>query len=48
MQDVILDFSLNEHLKFLFRFTVLFKVVDADGNGVLSEEEFRSLLMDRM
>ena len=48
MQNVLLDFSLHEHLKFLFRFTVLFKMVDSDNNGVLSEEEFRSLLLERM
>ncbi len=37
LQKTILDFQLHEHLKFLFRFTVEFKLVDSDSNGVLSE-----------
>ena len=48
MQNVLLDFSLHEHLKFLFKFTVLFKMEDSDGHGILSEEGFRNLLMARM
>ena len=48
MQNVLLDFSLHEHLKFLFKFTVLFKMEDSDGHGILSEEGFSNLLMARM
>ena len=48
LQKTILDYQLHEHLKFLFRFTVIFKLVDQDGNGVLSEEEFKILLLDKM
>jgi Ca2+-binding EF-hand superfamily protein len=48
LKKTILDYQLHEHLKFLFRFTVIFKLVDQDGNGVLSEEEFKTLLLDKM
>ena len=48
MIRTVLDFQLHEHLKFLFRFTVVFKLVDQDGNGILSEEEFRLLLLERL
>ena len=41
---VILDFQLQEHEKFLSAFTTLFKELDADNNGILSEDEFRELL----
>jgi hypothetical protein len=39
--SAVLDYQLHEHLKFLFRFTVLFKLVDHEGRGTLSEEQFR-------
>lgn len=41
---VILDFQLQEHEKFLSAFTTLFKELDVDNNGILSEDEFRELL----
>ena len=34
---IILDFQLQEHEKFLSRFTQLFKSVDHDNNGVIDE-----------
>jgi len=41
---VILDFQLQEHEKFLSAFTTLFKELDVDINGILSEDDFRELL----
>lgn len=43
-QKTILDFQLQEHEKFLFKFTQLFKECDSDNNGVISEEEFKALI----
>ena len=43
-QKTILDFQLQEHEKFLFRFTQIFKEVDSDNNGIINEEEFRELI----
>ena len=43
-QKIILDFQLQEHEKFLFRFTQLFKEVDIDNNGIINEDEFRELV----
>jgi Ca2+-binding EF-hand superfamily protein len=43
-QKIILDFQLQEHEKFLSKFTRLFKAVDFDGNGAINEQEFRELL----
>ena len=43
-QKVILDFQLQEHEKFLFRFTEIFKETDFDNNGVVNEDEFRELI----
>ena len=42
-QKVILDFQLQEHEKFLFKFTQLFKECDQDNNGMINEEEFKDL-----
>ena len=41
---VILDFQLQEHEKFLSSFTSLFKEVDIDSNGIISEDEFKELI----
>lgn len=41
---VILDFQLQEHEKFLFKFTEIFKMVDHDSNGILDENQFRELI----
>jgi len=41
---VILDYQLNEHIRFLTNFTLLFKTVDDDLDGVVSENEFRLLI----
>ncbi|CDW80904.1 UNKNOWN [Stylonychia lemnae] len=43
-QKTILDFQLQEHEKFLYRFTQLYKEVDADNNGIINEDEFRELM----
>jgi len=43
-QKTILDFQLQEHEKFLYRFTQLYKEVDGDNNGIINEDEFRELL----
>ena len=43
-QKVILDFQLHEHQRFLQKFTDMFKAIDRDGDGVLTEQEFRELL----
>lgn len=40
----MLDFQLKEHEKFLGHFTAMFKRVDVDRDGILNEEEFRSLM----
>lgn len=43
-QKAVLDFQLREHEKFLKRFVEIFRDIDADSNGLLSEEEFRELV----
>ena len=45
-QKAILDYQLREHERFLKSFTQLFKSVDEDLDGVISEEEFRQLLTE--
>ena len=35
---------MQEHEKFLFKFTQIFKSVDGDNNGIINEEEFRDLI----
>lgn len=42
----ILDFQLEEHSRFLAEFNRLFKQVDADGDGVINEAEFRRLILN--
>lgn len=37
---IILDFQLQEHEKFLSRFTLLFKQIDHDKNGIIDEVSF--------
>ena len=46
-QKIILDFQLHEHERFLSRFTEIYKEIDTDTDGVISEAEFRDL-MQRM
>lgn len=41
---LILDFQLQEHERFLIKFTDLFKSVDNDQDGVISEVQFKDLL----
>ena len=36
-KKVILDFQLQEHERFLYKFTDLFKQVDEDSDGILDE-----------
>lgn len=43
-QKTILDFQLQEHEKFLYRFTQIFKEVDNDNNGIINEDDFRDLM----
>ena len=43
-QKIILDFQLQEHERFLIKFTNLFKSVDNDQDGVISEVQFKDLL----
>ena len=43
-EKIILDFQLQEHEKFLKRFSEVFKQVDDTKRGVLDEDRFRSLL----
>ena len=43
-QKIILDFQLKSHDKFLKNFIFVFKKIDSDNNGIISEEEFINLL----
>ena len=43
-QKIILDFQLQEHERFLSKFTELFKEVDSDTNGIIHEGEFKELM----
>jgi len=43
-KKIILDFQLQEHERFLIKFTDLFKSVDNDQDGVISEVQFKDLL----
>ena len=40
----VLDFQLREHEKFLSRFSVEFRVVDVNNDGVVDEGQFRTLM----
>ena len=42
-QKIILDFQLKSHDKFLKNFLFIFKKIDVDNNGIISEEEFINL-----
>lgn len=42
---IILDFQLQEHEKFLSKFTQMFKSVDTDNNGIIDENEFHNLII---
>ena len=44
-QKVILDFQLQEHERFLSKFTELFKEVDNDTDGIINEGEFKELML---
>ena len=41
----VLDFQLKEHEKFLGYFVNVFKRVDSDRDGILTEVEFRNLMI---
>ena len=45
-QKIILDFQLQEHEKFLMKFTELFKRIDVSSHGVLNEDQFRLLIRE--
>ena len=42
---MILDFQLQEHERFLFEFNVLFKQFDTDNDGIVTEEQFKALIL---
>ena len=39
-EKIVLDYQLEEHIKFLTRFTDLFAQIDTDQNGLISQGEF--------
>jgi Ca2+-binding EF-hand superfamily protein len=41
---IILDFQIKSRVNFLKNFTYLFKSVDSDNNGIISENEFLTLM----
>ena len=41
---VLLDFQLQEHEKFLQKFTEIFKQIDTTRHGILNEAQFRFLI----
>ena len=41
----VLDFQLKEHEKFLGYFVNVFKRFDSDRDGILTEVEFRNLMI---
>lgn len=43
--QVLLDYQLRRHDRFLNKLTKLFRQFDADKNGILSEDEFRQLII---
>jgi len=43
-QKIVLDFQLATHEKYIKKFVTLFKKLDTDTNGILSEEEFKQLI----
>lgn len=44
--QVLLDFQMSGHQRFLAGFVKAFRAVDTEGKGVLDEEGFRLLLSD--
>ena len=44
MAQIVLDFQLATHEKYIKKFITLFKKLDGDTNGILNEEEFRQLV----
>lgn len=45
-QKVILDFQLQEHERFLFKFTEIYQEIDTDKDGCITEDEFRMLIKE--
>ena len=43
-EQIILDFQLKSHDKYLRNFVYVFKRVDQDNNGIINEEEFLNML----
>ena len=43
-KQIILDFQLKSHDKYLRNFVYLFKRVDQDNNGIINEDEFLNML----
>jgi Ca2+-binding EF-hand superfamily protein len=40
----VLDFQLKEHEKFLSTFSMEFKGIDKDNDGIINEEQFKRLM----
>ena len=43
---ILLEFQLRGHEKFLNPFVALFQKVDEEGNGIITESQFRKLVVD--
>ena len=43
-KKIILDFQLQEHERFLVKFTNLYKSIDNDQDGVISEVQFKDMI----
>ena len=44
-EKIVLDYQLNEHCKFLDKFTEIFGQADTDTNGIISRHQFFELLL---
>lgn len=45
-QRIVLNYQLTKHEKYLKKFTILFKKINEDTNGILNEYEFRLLMKE--
>jgi len=41
---IVLDFQLQEHERFIFKFVSLYKSIDEDRDGIIDEEQFRQMV----
>ena len=44
-EDIVLEYNLNEHEKYLKQFSSVFREADQDSNGILSSNELASLII---